>query len=124
MRKYFPLLLLVLCFAVPSLACETLTSTSTKLVFSPDTLPAAQVGQPYSAVVTLSNQRTPAFSMGADPESLPPGLTGEFNEDQQTYTISGAPTQAGTYPITVSALCFGTNTSGQQGEKSYQLIVK
>ncbi len=112
--------------AAAALSCNLVTSfvESTKLRFSPDTLPDGQVGQAYKAVISLSNQHTPAFRMDAKDESLPPGLKGTFDKDQQTYTIEGTPTQAGTFSLTVSALCYGTNVSGQSGEKEYTLVIK
>jgi hypothetical protein len=114
------LLLLCLFFVLPVLAC----SKSDKLVFSPDSLPEAKVDQPYSVTITLSNQRTPAFSMSAAEGDLPPGLTGVFDQEQQSYTISGTPSQAGTYKIGISVLCYGTQVSGQTGAKTYELVVK
>ncbi len=117
----------IACMAVvlATLSCSLFTGNpqSDELVFSPDELPEGQVGLPYKAVLTLSNQHTPAFQMDTGENSLPPGLTGSFDEDGQTYTISGTPTQAGTYPFKISALCYGTNTSGQRGEKEYEIVI-
>ncbi len=120
MRRFYPLALVLFLFALPALAC----GTSDALVFSPDTLPPAQVGQPYTATLTLSNQRTPAFMFDADHKTIPPGLTTQFNQDKQTLTFGGTPTQAGQFKITVYAHCYGTNISGQSGEKVYALDVK
>jgi hypothetical protein len=121
MRNIYSFLAIILLLTAPALACKLV---SDELTFSPDALPEAQVGQPYSAVIGLSDQRTAAFSMGAPASSLPPGLTGTFDQDKQTFTISGTPTQAGTYPLTISAMCYGTNVSGQSGEKEYILVVR
>ena len=115
--------LCVVVLAAASLACSLLDGKAGELRFSPDALPAALVGQPYRAVITLSNQRTPAFQMGVKEDSLPPGLAGVFDQDEQTFTISGVPTQPGVYSLTVSGLCYGTNVSGQTGEKTYQLVI-
>jgi len=62
--------------------------------------------------------------MGAGNDRLPPGLKGTFDQAKQAYTIDGAPTQAGTFPLTISAVCYGTNVSGQSGEKEYRLVIK
>ncbi|HEY3344445.1 MAG TPA: hypothetical protein VGJ97_05940 [Anaerolineaceae bacterium] len=112
--------------ALSTLSCSlfTLASKSDGLRFSPDTLPKGQVGQEYQQVITLSNQRTPAFAMGAKGDSLPPGLTGTFDQDKQTYTLAGAPTQSGTYTLQVSAQCYGTNVSGQSGGIEYTLVIE
>jgi hypothetical protein len=37
--------------------------------------------------------------------------------------IYGTPTQAGTFPITLSVWCYGTQESGQTGEKQYTIMV-
>jgi hypothetical protein len=125
MRKVISFLAVILLFTAPALACKLVTNeiVSDELTFMPEMLPEAQVGQPYNAVIQLSDQHTPAFSMGAPAESLPPGLIGTFDEGKQTYTLSGTPTVAGTYPLIVSAICYGTNVSGQTGEKQYTLVV-
>ncbi len=140
LSRFLPFLLFALIFALPVLACggdedfrnpnlQNPTSTPQNstivfLVFSPDTLPEAQVGQPYTVTVTISKNRTPAFRLGADEKTLPAGLTGVFDKSKQTYTLSGSPTQPGTYKIRVEASCYGTNVPGQTGRKEYELVVK
>jgi hypothetical protein len=37
--------------------------------------------------------------------------------------IKGTPSKVGTYKITVSVWCLGTNVNGQTGEKQYTLVV-
>jgi hypothetical protein len=120
MRKSSLVFLIFILFAIPAVACET----SYSLVFSPESLPEAHVGKPYTVIITLSNQHTPAFSMDMPPDNLPAGLTGTFDEEKQTYTIAGIPLQAGVYSARLSAVCYGTNVSGQTGEKDYQIVVK
>ncbi len=75
-------------------------------------------------VIALSNQRTPAFNLGAGNDRLPPGRKGAFDQTKQTYTIEGIPNQAGAFSLTISAMCYGTNVSGQTGQKEYQLLIK
>ena len=94
------------------------------LVFAPAELPEAQAGQAYSATITVSENVTPVGGMSVDNRSLPAGLEFSFDETARAATISGTPTETGTFKITVSAWCYGTNVSGQTGEHEYQLIVK
>jgi hypothetical protein len=114
----------VLAFATLSCSLFTASSKSEGLQFSPAVLPDGQVGQAYQALITLTNQRTPAFDMSAAADTLPPGLTGTFDQDKQTYTLSGTPTQAGSYSITLTARCYGTNVSGQSGAADYKLVIR
>ncbi len=123
-KAIFTIIVIALALATFSCNLFNISSKSDALQFSPDTLPDGQVGQAYKVVISLSNQRTPAFNIGASQERLPPGLTGAFDQDKQTYTLEGMPTQAGTFSLTVSAMCYGTNVSGQSGEKEYRLVIK
>ena len=123
-KAIFIIIFAALAFVTFSCNLVNISLKSDVLQFSPDKLPDGQVGQAYKAVISLSNQRTPAFNMGADKDSLPPGLTGIFDQEKQTYTLAGTPTRAGTFSLTVSAVCYGTNVSGQSGEKEYRLVIK
>ena len=123
-KTFFTIIVVALALATFSCSLFTISSKSDALQFSPDTLPDGQVGQAYKVIISLSNQRTPAFNMGASQDRLPPGLTGTFDQDKQTYTLEGTPNQAGTFSLTISALCYGTNVSGQSGEKEYKLVIK
>jgi hypothetical protein len=133
--------LIIVALAIASLSCRFATSMFTQetqeptpdyhfepvtdeLIFSPDTLPEGMQGEEYQAVITLTGQRTPAFEIGAPENSLPMGLEGTFDQDNQTYTIEGVPLEAGTFDLAVSAVCYGTQVSGQMGEKDYQLVIK
>ncbi len=122
MRRFLPIALLVIILAAPILACGG--DKRGPLVFAPDKLPEAQVGQPYSVIITISENRTPVFQFGADEKTLPPGLAGVFDKQKQSYTLSGTPAQSGTYKFRVDAMCYGTNVSGQMGPKEYELVVK
>jgi hypothetical protein len=123
-KLFFTIIVVVLALVTFSCSLGNISSNSGALQFSPDTLPDGQVGQAYKVVISLSNQRTPAFNLGAKKESLPAGLAGTFDQGKQTYTIEGTPIQAGVFPLTISALCYGTNVSGQSGEKEYRLVIK
>lgn len=94
------------------------------LVFSPDVLADATVGQPYSTIIEVSQNVTPVFNFSAPAADLPPGLTIKLRDDHQSATLSGTPTQAGTFKFTVQALCYGTSVNGQAGTKTYTLVVK
>ena len=94
------------------------------LVFSPDQLPPATAGQPYQAVITMTQNVTPVSQMTVSLADLPPGVNFAFIRAQNAAEISGTPERPGTYNFTVSAYCFGTNVSGQTGHHDYQLVVQ
>jgi hypothetical protein len=94
------------------------------LALSPTELPEAQVGQPYEATITVSGNHTPVFLISVDDEELPPGLTLHYEDNASTAEIRGVPEKAGSFEFTVRALCYGTNVSGQTGERRYTLLVK
>ena len=74
-------------------------NTRPELVFTPDTLPDVEGG-------------------------LPDGLTYEFVEGEDNARLFGVIRESGTYKFKVSVWCYGTNVSGQTGEKEYTLLVK
>jgi hypothetical protein len=94
------------------------------LVFLPDVLPDAQVGQAYEAAIRVSGNDTPVGDAVISEGSLPAGLAMEKVQSEDIVRISGTPTEAGTFTFTVSVWCFGTNVSGQEGEKEYTITVK
>ena len=99
--------------------------TSDELVFSPGTLPDAQVGSPYATTITVSQTRTPVGGASVSAGALPAGLDLELSPDHDnTIHISGTPTASGTFHFTVSVWCYGTNVSGQTGSVEYTLLVK
>jgi hypothetical protein len=63
--------------------------------------------------------------MSAD-AGLPPGLTlaSHENPERNRAELSGTPTTAGTYQLTISAWCLGSNVSGQTGSRQYSLVVR
>ncbi len=69
------------------------------IVISPDSLPHGKVGKTYSQTVTATGGLGAPYvwSLAPDSGALPPGLS--FSAGG---VISGTPTKAGTYPITVS----------------------
>ena len=77
-------------------------STSVTLtIFSitPSTLPAGSLGTPYSQVLAaLGGSGRYTWTL---PTNLPPGLSFEGCSIHPTCTITGVPSQVGTYPFTV-----------------------
>ena len=116
-------LLVILCLLGAALACRG-AGGSPALVFSPDQLPPATVGQPYNAIVTVTQNTTPVSQMSVGLADLPPGLNFAFIRSQNAAEISGTPRRAGPYRFTISAWCFGTNVSGQSGHHDFQLVVQ
>ncbi len=108
--------------SLAALACRG--GGSPALVFSPDQLPIATVGQIYSVTITVSQNVTPVGQLSVSTADLPPGISFAFLKGQDSALLSGTPRQAGTYHFTVSAWCFGTNVSGQSGQRDYQLVVQ
>ena len=106
-----------------ALACRGPGGVS-ELVFTPDQLPPATVGQPYSATITITQNRTPVGQMSINLADLPPGLKFEFIKGKDAARISGTPLSAGTFKFTVSAWCYGTNIAGQTGDHDYTVVVQ
>ena len=97
--------------------------TGGPLKFTPDTLPEAQVGGSYEAEIQITLNNTPVGDFFISEGSLPEGLEFTFLEGEDAASITGTPTEEGTFTFTVGAWCFGTQVSGQTGEKSYTLTV-
>ena len=94
------------------------------LEFSPEKLQDGAVGQPYDAIIQVTNNDTPVGDMYVSTGALPPGVTLTFSRGSSSSAdVTGTPTTAGTYVFTVSAWCLGTNEQGQSGEQSYSLVV-
>ena len=92
------------------------------LTFLPATLPAATVGVAYSQQVTAPNSSTPMYALELT-GALPEGITYSYDKDNEFGIIAGTPTEAGSFPISLSGSCFGTQVSGQTGTISYTLTV-
>ncbi|HEX6291400.1 MAG TPA: Ig domain-containing protein [Herpetosiphonaceae bacterium] len=118
--RVLSLILLVLAGLVLT-ACG---DTRPALTFSPDALPAARVGQPYTATITVSGNVTPVGGAGVEPGSLPPGLVLQHRNEDDQIEITGTPEASGTFTFTIDVWCYGTNQSGQTGERSYTLVVE
>ncbi len=112
------------CMLLFTVACMLFGTPRGPLSFQPDALPEAQVGVPYEARISITGNVTPAGNFSVVPGSLPTGMTLETLEGEDAARIYGTPKEAGTYKLKVFVWCYGTNISGQAGEKEYTLIVK
>jgi hypothetical protein len=99
-------------------------SVDTALVFSPDTLPSAQLGVAYSSDIQVTQNRTPVGGVQVADGTLPTGLVCELVETKDIIRISGTPIEAGTYTFSLSVWCYGTNVNGQTGSKRYSITVQ
>jgi hypothetical protein len=92
------------------------------LIFAPDRLPDATVGQRYHATIEVSGGETPVGNISAAP--LPPGLTLVYDKSRDgKASVEGTPTTVGLTSITVDAWCYGTNRTGQTGKHVYEFVV-
>lgn len=123
--KKKPVIMLVTAFTLfASASCMLFGPERGPLVFQPDSLPPAQTGVPYEVRISISGNVTPAGSFSVQENTLPPGLALEMLKGENAARIFGTPTAAGTYKFKVLVWCYGTNVSGQTGEKDYTLVVK
>ena len=134
-KKY--ILVFMLTLSLSTLACKLFSkldfestpepffqNTRPELVFTPDTLPDAEAGVPYEVTIQISQNETPVGDFQIVEGGLPDGLTYEFVEGEDNARIFGVIRESGTYKFKVSVWCYGTNVSGQTGEKEYTLLVK
>jgi hypothetical protein len=91
---------------IPFAICSSLT-------INPPTLPAGTTGTPYSQTLTATSGTAP-YTFSVISGSLPPGLT--LSPDG---TLSGTPTQCGTFDFTIKA----TDASGCMGMREYMLVI-
>ncbi len=95
------------------------------LKFEPADLPAAQVGEPYTAIINVSDARTPVFEIVVESGELPAGLVLLYDEKRgQEAVITGTPRSSGRSTFTVKASAHGTNTQGQKGRREYSITVE
>ncbi len=123
-KRQLPAALLMGSLLLPTLACMLFSPARGPLKFDPAVLPDAQVGVPYEAKVSISDNATPAGDFSISEGTLPGVVTLEKIEGESAARISGTPQQAGTFTFRVFVWCYGTNVSGQVGEKQYTLTVR
>jgi hypothetical protein len=116
-REWF----LISALAFAGLVCSR---DGSALTFSPDQLPPGRVGERYEATITISENETPVGEVYISQGELPPGLSLFHNRGESTAAISGVPQRAGSFAVTVSAWCYGTNVAGQTGQREYELHVE
>ncbi len=124
MKRHLRLILAWAALLASTLACFPTFEPRPNLQFGPDTLPPAQVGAPYKVDITISGNVTPVFDISANEDALPDGLTLEYNLNDSYARLVGTPTQTGTFKFKVSAMCYGTNVSGQTGEREFTIEVR
>jgi hypothetical protein len=137
-KRTLPIYFAIILTLSASLACSLFVSTPQPtespddpyfgptggpLKFTPDTLPEALVGTAYDEEIRISLNNTPVGDFSISDGELPEGLEFTFLEGEDAATITGTPTESGTFSFTVSAWCFGTQVSGQTGDRSYSLFV-
>ena len=103
---------------------EDFGPTPGPLTFAPDILPTARVGEMYEARIRITENVTPVGEFSVSKGTLPAGLELVFLEGDDAAIISGMPEGAGASTFAVSVWCFGTQVSGQSGDKEYTLIVE
>jgi uncharacterized protein YhjY with autotransporter beta-barrel domain len=92
----------------------TLVINGVPLTLTPSTVPDATYGSAYTPVVLSASGGTGPYSFEVTAGALPPGLALATDG-----TLSGTPTQAGTFPYTVTA----TDAEGSTGSQPYTLTV-
>jgi hypothetical protein len=91
-------------------------ATGVTIALSPEALPAATAGAPYTALVTPSGGTAP-YTFNVTPAVLPAGLASSVVADG--LQISGTPAHAGTSLVKVTA----TDTNSNQGSKTFTLTI-
>jgi hypothetical protein len=123
--KNKPLIVLSAALLIFSMSCVLFYPRGGDLKFDPDKLPEAPVSVQYEAEIHVTQNRTPVGDFSLSDGSLPAGLKLEKVADvEDTARITGVPTETGTFTFKISVWCYGTNVSGQTGEKEYSIVVK
>lgn len=106
--------------------CLSFFGCSTPLQFVPNQLPEGKLGQAYNAEILIQQEKTPVGEISIKTGQLPKGLNFSYHKEKRENfaVIQGTPEERGTFPITLNAWCYGTNFAGQQGEQSYELLIK
>ena len=91
----------------------TLSILAPTIVLEPDSLPDGNVGENYAQAVSASGGNAP-YTFAVTSGALPAGLL--LDSDG---SLHGTPTQAGTFPLTITA----TDNFDQTGTQSYVLTI-
>ncbi len=124
MRNKFLILFALGCALFFTISCMLFGRSRGPLLFQPEVLPAGQVGVPYDARILITGNVTPAGDFSVSDGALPAGLSLETLKGENAARISGTPKEAGSFRFKVFVWCYGTNVSGQTGEKEFVLVVK
>jgi hypothetical protein len=107
-----------------SVSCVLFWRGGGALKFEPDELPKAKLGEAYKAEIHISENITPVGDFSIAKDALPAGLQLVRVEGEDIARISGIPEEVGTFRFSIRVWCYGTNVSGQEGEKEYSLVVE
>ena len=90
----------------------------------PTELSVARVGQPYSVRLDVVDASNPVSRLLVAPaHPLPEGLELSHETVDKHGIIQGTPSKAGTYGVLINGNTFGTQCTGQDVERLYQLEV-
>jgi hypothetical protein len=108
---------LALLLAVTLFAC---TKTGPPLAIGPDGLPEGQVGQPYSATITITQNQGPVERVWVEQGFLPAGLMVVHTPGATKAVISGVPEEAADTAVRIAA---SVSSPKQIGRQDYRVIV-
>ncbi|AUG02122.1 MULTISPECIES: hypothetical protein [Pseudomonas] len=98
--------------------------TRPDLTMQPETLPTAVVGQPFSVKLEVVGADTPLTGFYIHPDHpLPEGLELSYQKRTHYALITGKPLTPGTYTINAYTSSYGTQCTGQEAQRTYQLKV-
>ncbi|MEW9573010.1 putative Ig domain-containing protein [Rhodanobacter sp. Si-c] len=86
-------------------------SSTSPVTISPTSFAPGTVGQAYSVAFTASGGSGGPYTIIIDSGVLPSGITDSFNSTTSTLTVSGTPTESGSFPITMVANDAADNSS-------------
>lgn len=137
MRTDRPVLLILLIGLLTSVSCEFFSNVTPavtsepspnlddrSLKFEPAELPNAQKDIPYDVEIKVQNVETFVGQFNIIEGTLPKGVSLERVSGENATRITGTPTETGTFTFVMEALCTGTNSPGQEGQKQYTIIVE
>ncbi len=122
--KYSRYALTILALLVLLFTSSCLTPSFPQVLeFSPTNLPKARLGVFYDVIIKVTRNQTPVGEFSISQGSLPNGLKIERLDGQDAARIFGIPEEKGLSKFTINVWCFGTNASGQTGERQYTIMV-
>ncbi len=122
MRPAYTAVTMLSLIAIFLSACLT-PSYPAALEFSPTNLPKARLGEFYEVTIRITRNQTPVGEFSISQGNLPAGLKFERVAGQDILRILGTPQKPGLSKFTISVWCYGTNISGQTGQRQYTIVV-